>query len=91
MLQPVFTKSFNKDTKRIKKRGYDLEKLKVMVKFILANQRPFPPQYKDHPLKGDFEPKRELHIEPDWLLVYEIAGDQCFFARTGTHADLFGK
>ncbi|MCX4310551.1 MAG: type II toxin-antitoxin system YafQ family toxin, partial [Desulfovibrio sp.] len=57
----------------------------------ISNQRPLPPAYKDHPLKGKWEPKRELHIEPDWLLVYEISGEQCFFARTGTHSDLFGK
>jgi mRNA interferase YafQ len=91
MLQPVFTTSFEKDVKRIEKRGYDMAKLKAMVDILVLNQRPLPPAYKDHPLKGKWEPKRELHIEPDWLLVYEISGEQCFFARTGTHSDLFGK
>ena len=78
MLQPVFTTSFQKDVKRVEKRGYDMEKLKEVIKLILLNQRPLPPKYKDHPL-----------IEPDWLLIYQISGEQCFFARTGTHADLF--
>ena len=73
----------------ITKAGYDMEKLKEVIKLILLNQRPLPPKYKDHPLRGKWQPKWELHIEPDWLLIYQISGDQCFFARTGTHADLF--
>ena len=35
MLQPVFTTSFQKDVKRIEKRGYDMEKLKEVIKLIL--------------------------------------------------------
>ena len=89
MLQPVFTTSFQKDVKRVEKRGYDMEKLKEVIKLILLNQRPLPPKYKDHPLRGKWQPKWELHIEPDWLLIYQISGEQCIFARTGTHADLF--
>lgn len=89
MLQPVFTTSFQKDVKRIEKRGYDMEKLKEVIKLILLNQRPLPPKYKDHPLRGKWQTKWELHIEPDWLLIYQISGEQCFFARTGTHADFF--
>lgn len=52
MLQPVFTTSFQKDVKRVEKRGYDMEKLKEVIKLILLNQRPLPPKYKDHPLRG---------------------------------------
>ncbi|WP_423724825.1 type II toxin-antitoxin system YafQ family toxin [Aurantimonas marianensis] len=28
-------------------------------------------------------------MEPDWLLIYRIVGDELQLARTGTHADLF--
>ena len=35
MLQPVFTTSFQKDVKRVEKRGYDMEKLKEVIKLIL--------------------------------------------------------
>ena len=28
-------------------------------------------------------------IEPDWLVVYRVEGDQLQLARTGTHSDLF--
>ena len=35
---------------------------------------------------------RECHIEPDWLLVYQIVNDTLILKliRTGTHSDLFG-
>jgi len=32
---------------------------------------------------------RDYHIEPDWLLLYKIDGNDLILARTGTHADLF--
>ena len=35
--------------------------------------------------------KRDLHIEPDWVLIYCVVGEVVRFERTGTHADLFGK
>ena len=33
---------------------------------------------------------RDLHIEPDWVLIYCVDGEAVRFERTGTHADLFG-
>jgi mRNA interferase YafQ len=45
--------------------------------------------YRDHPLRGDWKGYRDLHIEPDWLLIYQVSGDELRLARTGTHADLF--
>ncbi len=34
---------------------------------------------------------RDAHIEPDWLLIYRIAGDEPHLVRAGSHADLFDK
>jgi len=50
-----------------------------------------PPEYKDHPLRGDFAGSRDCHIEPDWLLIYTLTeqGAHVRFERTGTHSDLF--
>ena len=50
---------------------------------------PLPPRLKDHPLTGDWRGWRDLHIEPDWLLLYKIEGNDLILARTGSHADLF--
>lgn len=56
---------------------------------LLANEEELPPEYRDHGLRGDWIGFRDLHIEPDWLLLYRISGDEVQLARTGTHSDLF--
>jgi mRNA interferase YafQ len=90
MLSPLYTAQFRRDVKKCQQRGKDMEKLKAAVRLLLE-QALLPPQYKDHALKGAWNNRRELHLEPDWLLVYKIAGEHCTFDRTGTHSDLFGK
>jgi mRNA interferase YafQ len=44
---------------------------------------------KDHPLSGDWRGWRDLHIEPDWLLLYKIEGNDLILGPTGSHSDLF--
>jgi mRNA interferase YafQ len=89
MRTPKFTGTFQKDIKLAKKRGKDLKKLEKLIFLILQN-KPLPPKYKTHPLKGNYVDHLDCHIEPDWLLIYRIEFDFVVFARTGTHADLFG-
>ncbi len=81
---------FKRDLKLAKKRGYDIDKITKAIK-ILASGDPLPSKYNDHPLSGDYEGKRECHIEPDWLLVYEIYESDLilYLFRNGTHSDLF--
>lgn len=49
------------------------------------------PRFKDHPLTGNWKTHRELHVEPDWLLIYKLIPEEkvVIFVRTGTHSDLF--
>ena len=84
------TNKFQKDLKRVQKRGYDLNLLKEIIK-KLANGETLPEKNKDHFLTGNYAGKRECHITPDWLLIYEIDGENLFLylTRTGTHSDLF--
>ena len=58
---------------------------------ILANQEPLPEKFRDHSLLGKYTGCRECHITPDWLLIYEIDGDELilYLTRTGSHSDLF--
>lgn len=81
---------FQKDLKRIQKRGYDLALLTDVIK-KLASGEELPPKNRDHQLVGDYSGCRECHIAPDWLLVYEIDGAELilYLTRTGTHSDLF--
>ncbi len=84
------TTKFQKDLKRVKKRGYDISLLTEIIK-KLANGEQLPEKNKDHALSGDFSECRECHITPDWLLIYEIEGENLilYLTRTGTHSDLF--
>jgi len=71
------------------KRGYNMELLQAAVD-TLRIPAPLPEKNKDHALSGNWSGFQECHILPDWLLIYRIAGDELYLARTGTHADLFG-
>lgn len=86
----VTTSKFVKDLKLIKKRGYDINKI-IEVVNLLASCDTLPEKYKDHPLAGNYEGKRECHISADWLLIYEKDYDKLYLylLRSGTHSDLF--
>lgn len=92
MLILVTTTQFRKDYKRAKKRGMDLSRLEAVLELLCAEEI-LPAALRDHPLTGNYIGFRECHIQPDWLLVYEIRKDQLILvaSRTGSHADLFGK
>lgn len=84
------TTRFQKDLKRVQRRGYDLSLLTAVIK-RLADGEVLPERNKDHALSGTYSGCRECHISPDWLLIYEIADDELilYLTRTGTHSDLF--
>jgi mRNA interferase YafQ len=86
----VRSTAFRKDVKRSEKRGKDMAKLKVVI-LLLIEDAPLEPGYRDHPLKGTWAGYRNLHIEPDWLLLYRVSETEVMLARTGTHSDLFGE
>ena len=92
MYKIVYTNRMKKDVKLMKKRGKDLNKL-VNVLFLLSTGNPLPIQYRDHQLTGNLHDFRECHIEPDWLLMYQIFEDTLILSATatGSHADLFGQ
>lgn len=83
---------FKKDFKLCLKRGLDPQKFADVVE-LLRNGSTLPERYLDHPLRNtkDFKNCRELHIEPNWLLVYKYSNDKVilYLVRTGTHSDLF--
>ena len=85
-----FTTQFKKDLKLAKKQNKDLDKLFSVIE-VLARGETLPPQYRDHDLSGNYKGTRECHVEPDWLLIYEVDGDELilYLTRTGSHSDLF--
>ena len=86
------TKKFDKQLRKIVKQGKDIEKI-ISVVEKLANGMQLEYKYKDHQLINNkrFKECRECHIEPDWLLVYEIINEELIILllTTGTHSDLF--
>ena len=86
------TNQFKQDFKLCINRGLDINEF-TKVLTLLQNGSPLPEHYKDHPLQPskDFKNCRELHIEPDWLLVYKYSNENLilYLVRTGSHSDLF--
>ena len=92
MYKIVYTNRMKKDVKLMQKRGKDMNKL-IKVLALLAEGNPLPAKYKDHQLSGNLSDFRECHIEPDWLLMYQIYDDILIISATatGSHTDLLGK
>lgn len=84
------TGKFKKDLKLMIKRGYDMKLLDEIVTKLSKGEQ-LPSKNKDHNLFGNYSGKRECHITPDWLLIYEIDQEvlYLYLTRTGTHSDLF--
>ncbi len=64
MLTPVYTRQFERDLKRIRKRGKNPDKLKIIVRTLLAEEV-LDPIHRDHKLIGNWQGRRECHIESD--------------------------
>jgi len=84
------TTQFSRDVKRMRKRGKDLAKLREVVKKLAAG-KPLHAKHRDHALVGHWQPSRDCHVEPDWILIYTTDAESLRLERTGTHSDLFKK
>ena len=89
MLKFRYSNQFKKDYKLMKKRGYDINKLKDVIQLLIEGKT-LPPKYNDHYLNGKYKGFKECHIQPDWLLIYIINNDTLTLTvtRTGSHSDL---
>ena len=82
------TTLFRKDVKRGKKRGVKINKLDEII-IALALDKSLPKNTRPHKLSGEYTGLWDVHIEPDWILIYEITETTLILRRTGTHSDLF--
>ena len=82
--------SVKKDLKLTKKQGKDTDKLFEIIE-KLANGEMLEEKYRDHDLTGEYKGCRECHVEPDWLLIYEVMEDVIVLLlyRVGSHSKLF--
>jgi mRNA interferase YafQ len=86
------TTQFKKDLKRAYKRGLPLDLLDEVVRSLRA-QKALPEKFRDHLLTGNYVGQHECHLQPNWLLIYFVDGENLILTltRTGTHADLLEK
>ena len=82
------TSQFKKDVKRMNKRGKSFVIFKEVMGKLAADE-PLAEKYRDHQLSGNYQGTRECHLEPDWLLIYELVEDEILLVSTGSHSDLF--
>lgn len=85
--------AFRKQLKLMLRRGKDEAEIKAVI-LLLANNQALPQKYRDHALTGNFAGFRDCHIQPDWVMIYQLmdSEDSLGILRleaTGTHADLF--
>lgn len=87
-----FTNRFKKDLKLAKNQNENLNKLFEVID-VLANGGTLDAKYRDHDPTGNYNGTCECHIEPDWLLIYEIHGDALVLMpyRLGSHSEPFKK
>ena len=83
------SKEFLKNYEMLVKRNYKMKLLDDVIEMLLRGET-LPAEYKDHPLKGNWQGYRECHIQFDWLLIYQIRENTLvlMLSRTGTHSDL---
>lgn len=65
------TTQFKRDYKKAVKQGKNLELLSSIID-ALRHHSPILAKFRDHALSNNWINHRELHLTPDWLLVYMI-------------------
>jgi|GEM_PF-272720 len=73
MLTPVYSSA--ETFKRMKRRGENLDKLKILTRSLLEEGQ-LDPIHRDHKLIGHRQGRRECHIQSDWLLIYKAEVDR---------------
>lgn len=83
---------FKKDYKLAKKQQKDTALL-IDVINKLSRKTKLPEKLKDHKLSGIMKDYRELHLTPDWLLIYQVdyERDELKLVRLGSHSQLYKK
>jgi len=91
-LRVTRSSKFKKDYKLAKRQQKNLSLLRDIIE-KLVNKQLLPDKFQDHKLTGILKEYRELHLEPDWLLIYRIDDneEELKIARLGSHSELYRK
>ena len=89
MRRIAFGAAYRKDHKRMTKRGAVMAKLDAVL-LLLMGDKALPRRNRPHVLSGEWKGFWECHIEPDWLLIYDLDDPEVLaLHRIGSHSDLF--
>lgn len=86
-----YTARFKRDYRREKsgRHGKRLDSLLTEAVTLLAEDRPLPRRYVDHPLAGEWSDHRDCHLRPDLVLIYRKPDDTSLdLVRLGSHSEL---
>lgn len=84
---------FKKDLKKASRDPHkNIQLLKSIIDNYLVQNKAVPEHHKPHLLVGNWEPCWECHIQPDFLLIWDVdfAANELILVRCGSHAELFG-
>jgi len=70
MLIPIYPNRFKKELLKMKKRGKNIDQLKIIINLLLQSKS-LPDKHRNHKFQGEYQGLWECHIEPDGLLIYE--------------------
>jgi mRNA interferase YafQ len=92
------TNKFDKEFKLMLKRGKNRKKLDEFIGLIedglnscIEHYLILPDKYRLHKLSGNYQNLWECHLEPDWLIVFDLNDHTLILENTGSHSDLFKK
>ena len=61
----------------------------MQILMTLCNEIGLNKKHRLHKLVGDYDNLFECHIEPDWLLIFNLTDTHIELIRMGSHSELF--
>lgn len=86
------TREFDRDIKRCKRQGRNMQLFREVLHLLTENGY-LPESYKPHTLHDEYAGLWECHIEEDWLLIWRQNDNKLtlLLTNTGTHQELFKR
>lgn len=81
---------FERYIKKLRKKHFDMALLQDAITALFEEDESTLVRLRDHALKGNWKGYRELHIDADWLLVYQVEREELelVLVRSGSHDSL---
>jgi len=84
-----FTKTFDRQYKRLRKKHFDMTKIDDAIDLIMSEDKTKLIRKLDwHFLKGNKQDIQDIHLDENWLLLYEIVNNEGLIVgilATGDH------